>query len=220
METPGHMLTDIQFLTLTQWLSPAFPVGSFAYSHGLESAVGQGWVKDGPELEDWLEDVLLHGTGRADSLLLAASYLAKTSQCLYEINQTARAFAVTAERRLESEALGRAFGKVLSIWDIRADKLTYPVALGAAAVQEGLPLKSTQQLYLQAFMSNLVTAGQRLLAVGQLEGQAILRRLTLKCPEVANETRDGDLSKLASVAFLTEIASMQHENQYTRIFRT
>ena len=220
METPEHMLTDIQFLTLTQWLSPAFPVGSFAYSHGLESAVGQGWVKDGPDLECWLEDVLLHGTGRADSLLLAASYLAKTSQRLIEINQTARAFSVTAERRFESEALGRAFGKVLSVWDIRADELTYPVALGTAAVQARLPLKATQQLYLQAFMSNLVAAGQRLLAVGQLEGQAILRRLTLKCPEVADETRDGDLSKLASVAFLTEIASMQHETQHTRIFRT
>ncbi len=220
METLEPMLTDIQLLTLTQWLSPAFPVGSFAYSHGLEGAVGQGWIKDGTDLESWLEDILLFGSGRADSLLLAASYKAGTRERLLEINGIACAFAATSERKLEAETQGQAFNKAISVWDIVADELTFPVALGTAAAEKMLPLTVTQILYLQAFLSNLVATGQRLLSVGQLQGQAILRRLTLKCPEVAKSTCDGDLSKLSSVAFMTDISSMLHETQNTRIFRT
>ncbi len=214
------MPTDTQILTLTQWLSPAFPVGSFAYSHGLEGAVGLGWVKDGASLEAWLEDVLLHGAGRADSLLLAAAFNAGTRRRLGEIDQTARAFAASSERRLETEAQGRALCRALAAWGVAVQGLTYPVALGTAAAKEGLPIAPTQQLYLQALLSNLVAAGQRLLAVGQQQGQAILRRLTLLCPEVAEDTRNGDLSKLVSMAFLTDIASMRHEAQDSRIFRT
>ncbi len=220
MAAPILMPTDTQILTLTQWLSPAFPVGSFAYSHGLEGAAGMGWVKDGAGLEAWLEDVLLHGAGRADSLLLAAAFHAGTSRRLGEIDRAARAFAASAERRLETEAQGLAFGRALAAWDVAPKELTFPVALGAAAAQESLPLALTQKLYLHAFLSNLVAVGQRLLAVGQQQGQAMLRRLTLLCPEVARDTRDGDLSKLASAAFLTDIASMRHESQNSRIFRT
>ena len=214
------MPTDTQVLTLAQWLSPAFPVGSFAYSHGLEGAVDMGWVKDGPGLEAWLEDVLLLGAGRADSLLLAAAFKAGTPQRLGEIDRTARAFAASAERRLETAAQGRALGRALAAWGVAAEELTFPVALGTAAAQEALPLALTQQLYLHAFLSNLVAAGQRLLAVGQQQGQAVLRRLTLLCPAVADDTRDGDLSKLASAAFLTDVASMRHETLNSRIFRT
>ena len=220
MAAPMPMPTDTHVLTLAQWLSPAFPVGSFAYSHGLEGAVGLGWVKDGAGLEAWLEDVLLLGAGRADSLLLAAAFNAGTPRRLGEIDRTARAFAASAERRLETAAQGRALGRALSAWNVAAEDLTFPVALGAAAAQEALPLALTQQLYLHAFLSNLVAAGQRLLAVGQQQGQAILRRLTLLCPEVAEDTRDGDLSKLASAAFLTDVASMRHETLNSRIFRT
>ncbi len=220
MAAPMLMPTDTQVLTLAQWLSPAFPVGSFAYSHGLEGAVGLGWVKDGAGLEAWLEDVLLRGAGRADSLLLAAAFTAETPRRLGEVDRAARAFAASAERRLETAAQGKALGKALAAWDVAAEELTFPVALGAAAAQEALPLALTQQLYLHAFLSNLVAAGQRLLAVGQQQGQAILRRLTLLCPEVAEDTRDGDLSKLASAAFLTDVASMRHETLNSRIFRT
>ena len=220
MAAPIPMPADTQVLTLAQWLSPAFPVGSFAYSHGLEGAADMGWVKDGAGLEAWLEDVLLHGAGRADSLLLAAAFRAGTSRRLGEIDRTARAFAASAERRLETEAQGLAFGRALAAWGLAPEELTFPVALGAAAARESLPLALTQKLYLHAFLSNLVAVGQRLLAVGQQQGQAILRRLTLLCPEVARDTRDGDLSKLASAAFLTDIASMRHETQNSRMFRT
>ncbi len=214
------MYTDMQILTLTQWLSPAFPVGAFAYSHGLAGAVNQGWVNDGASLEAWLEDVLLFGTGYTDSLLLACAFNAESRKDLLVVDQTARAIAASAERRLETDAQGNALGEALKIWGVEATQLTYPVALGAAAAQRDLPLELTQKLYLHAFLSNLVAAGQRLLSVGQRQGQAILRRLTLRCPDVATGTSVGNLADLASTAFLTDIASMCHETQDSRIFRT
>ena len=214
------MRTDA-VLTLAQWLSPAYPVGAFAYSTGLEAAVASGWVTDGSGLEDWLAEGREYGAGRNDALLLAAAYRAETPEALAEIDATARAFAASKERLTETEAQGRAFVAVTQgIWGGDDAPLTYPVALGAAAAREGLPLALTQSMYLQAFLSNLVAAGQRLLPVGQAEGQAILARLTRRLAAVAEATQHGDLDTLSATAYLTDIAAMRHETQTTRIFRT
>lgn len=222
MGTGAHMPMRIdQILTLAQWLSPAFPVGAFAYSHGLEAAVDQGWVRDAAGLEDWLADVAEYGGGSSDALFLNAAYRAEDHQALHHIDATARAFAPSKERLLETDAQGRAFCDVTSaIWGDMPLRLTYPVALGFAAAREGLPATQTTQLYLQAFLSNLIAAGQRLLPVGQTEGQAILKRLTPLCMRVANAHTHGELDRLSSIAFLTDIASMKHETQYSRSFRT
>jgi len=215
------MATEARVLLLGQWLSPAYPVGAFAYSHGLEAAAAAGWVSDGAELKAWLEDVLLSGAGRSDALLIAASWQATDRAALEEIDTIARAFAPSKERLFETDQQGRAFGTVTgAIWGRDLSGLSYPVALGAAAAHEDVHLNLTQQLYLQAFLSNLVAAGQRLLPVGQTEAQAILRRLTGLIPAVATDTQSGDLAELSSTAFLSDIASMQHETQHARIFRT
>jgi len=215
------MATDAQVLILSQWLSPAYPVGAFAYSHGLEAATGAGWVSNAADLENWLEDVLLSGTGRSDALFIAASWQAEDRDTLEDIDAVARAFASTKERLFETDQQGGAFASVTgAIWSIALTGLCYPVALGAAAALEGIPLGLTQQVYLQAFLSNLVAAGQRLLPLGQTEAQAILRRLTGLIPAVATDTQSGDLAELSSTAFLSDIASMQHETQHARIFRT
>ena len=214
-------LTDAKILILTQWLSPAFPVGAFAYSHGLEAAVDMGWVRDSSGLEAWLTDVLECGAGRSDALFLAASYHAAEAEALADIDATARAFASSAERLLETQAQGAAFGKVANaVWNMKLDTLLYPVALGVAARREGVPLALTSKMYLQAFASNLIAAAQRLLPVGQTEGQAILRRLSGLCSDIAEVTQDGDMERLGSTAFLSDIAAMRHETQTSRIFRT
>ncbi len=223
MATDGPMATptDAQILTLTQWLSPAYPVGAFAYSHGLEAAADQGWVTDAPSLEAWLKDVIWHGAGRSDALLLAAAWQAESAQDIAQIDATARAFAASKERLLETTQQGTSFALVTSdIWGGELSGLTYPVALGVAASCHGLPLALTQTMYLQAFLSNLVAAGQRLLPVGQTAGQAILRRLSQTLPDLVKETAHGDLDHLGATAFLSDIASMKHETQYSRIFRS
>lgn len=223
MATDGPMATptDAQILTLTQWLSPAYPVGAFAYSHGLEAAADQDWVTDAPSLEAWLEDVIWHGAGRSDALLLAAAWQAESAQEIAQIDATARAFAASKERLLETAQQGASFALVTSdIWGGELSGLTYPVALGVAASCHGLPLALTQTMYLQAFLSNLVAAGQRLLPVGQTAGQAMLRRLSCTLPDLAQQTAHGDLDQLGATAFLSDIASMKHETQYSRIFRS
>ncbi|MEP3347961.1 MAG: urease accessory UreF family protein [Litoreibacter sp.] len=213
--------TETHILTLAQWLSPAYPIGAFAYSHGLEGAVDQAWVKDAASLEGWLADVLNHGGGRSDALLIAAAMKAANDAELAKIDATARAFAASKDRLLETSQQGASFATVTrSVWGTGLSSYTYPVALGAAAASAGLPIGLTQIMYLQAFASNLIAAGQRLLPVGQTEGQAILHRLTPRLPEIADDTVHGDVSRLNSTAFLGDIASMKHETQYSRIFRT
>ncbi|TQV69533.1 urease accessory protein UreF [Aliiroseovarius halocynthiae] len=208
-------------LTLSQWLSPAFPVGSFAYSHGLEAMVEQEWVGDAAGLENWLCDILEYGGGSSEALFLNAAFNAGDQAKLYLIDAACRAFASSKERLLETEALGRAFCAVTSqIWGELPKPLAYPVAVGAAAVREGLPADLTTQLYLQAMSSNLIAVGQRLLPVGQTEGQAILHRLTPLCMQIAKANAHADLDMLSSAAFLSDIGSMKHETQYSRIFRT
>lgn len=215
------MASDAHFLTLTQWLSPAYPVGAFAYSHGLEAAAERGWVRDGAGLAAWLADVLEFGAGHNDATFLAAAYHAASVDEVAAICATARAFVASKERLLEAEQQGAAFCRVTSaVWGAEIAGLTYPVALGRAASLEGLPLVLTAKMYLLAFASNLIAAGQRLLPLGQTEAQCILRALTPTCAAVAEAASAGDLGALSASAFLVDIVSMHHETQHSRIFRT
>lgn len=208
-------------LTLAQWFSPAFPVGAFAYSHGLEAAAQAGDVHDAASLSAWIETVLHHGSGRSDALFLAAAYRAEDAAALAEIDAGCRAFAPARERLQETDWQGAAFtAAVAGLRGIDLPPLCYPVAAGRAARLCGLPQLLTAQFFLLAFASNLVAAGQRLAAVGQSEAQEIVQTLMPLCAEIARDTRDGDLSALSGSAFLADIAAMKHETQYSRIFRT
>lgn len=220
MDAPIAMPTDAALLTLAQWFSPAYPIGAFGYSHGLEAATEAG-LSGKDAVQDWLGDVLTHGSGRADATLLSAAYLAHTPDALHQIDATARAFAPSRERLAETDLQGAAFCKITDTvfgQDLRT--LTYPVAVGAAAKHAGLPQTLTAQMYLHAFVSNLVACAQRLAGLGQTDAQAIIRALAPLCIQIANDTKHGDISSLSSTAFLSDIASMRHETQYSRIFRT
>jgi len=215
------MPTDRQILTLAQWLSPAYPVGAFAYSHGLEWAVRAGDVRDAPALRDWLSDVLSHGAGRADVILMAAAHEAEGLEALDAVDAIGRAFAPSAERLKETDLQGAAFaGITAEIWGGELPALTYPVALGRAARLQGLPLLLTARMYLHALMSSLVSAGIRLIPIGQTDGQKVLAALTPLCEKVAEEAVGQGLDELASSAFLADSASMKHETLYSRLFRS
>ncbi len=207
------MRTD-PMLTLSQWLSPAYPVGAFAYSHGLERLVEGGLT----DLRPWLEDVLTYGSGSSDALFLAAAYHAKSPT---QTDAMCRAFAPSKERLMELELQGAAFCEVTAkAFRLPLENLAYPVAIGRAAALENIPLPLTMQLYLQAFASNLVAAGQRLLPLGQTEAQTLIHALTPLITRIAREAESGDLTTLSGTAFIADIAAMQHETQHSRIFRT
>ncbi len=215
MITNIPMTTD-PILTMSQWLSPGFPVGAFAYSHGLESAVADGLIPDADALTAWLCDVLEHGTGRCDAILLRVGYDDPEAADTH-----ARAFAASAERLQELDLQGRAFCDTLRATEgLEVDGLAYPVAVGFAASQKGVPVDITVALYLQAMLANLVSAAQRLLPMGQTDGQRVLNALRPVVAEVTAATDGAGLDDLHSSAWMSDIAAMRHETLQPRIFRT
>jgi urease accessory protein len=208
-------------LTLMQWMSPSFPVGAFSYSHGLEWAIETTQVRDADTLERWVSDVLQFGSGASDARFLSAAYHAQDKRTVLEIDALCRAYAPSRERLKETVLQGEAFCQTASsIWELGLENLTYPVAVGTAAAGRMLPLKHTSAAFLHAFTSNLVSVGMRLIPLGQTDGQRLINRLAPLCAEIARLEREGDLDRLSSTAFLTDIASMKHETQYSRSFRT
>ncbi len=223
MATAGPMAipTDTDILTLTQWLSPTYPVGGFAYSHGLEWAIDCGAVANAPDTGDWIADVIGHGSGRNDCMFLAAAYRAETCEELHDIDRTSRAFCASSERLRETHLLGEAFCGVTSdVWTLDMGTLTYPVAIGHAAKARNLPVQLTAQMFLHSFMANLVACATRLVPLGQTDGQRLIRDLTPLCQHTASEAIEVGLDDLGSTTFLPDIASMKHETQYSRMFRT
>lgn len=202
-------------LTLTQWLSPAFPLGSFAYSHGLETVVENGDVTDRETLTDWIADILQFGTGHVDAILLCRSMAGE------DLRDTARALAASKERLHESEAQGRAFVETVNgITGSKAQHAPLPVAVGVAARGLTLAPQEVASLYLHAFSSNLVSVGVRFIPLGQTDGQKALAALHPVILDVATQAATETLSELASAAFGADIAAMQHETQDVRIFKT
>lgn len=218
MATDAPMPTAIDpILPLTQWVSPAFPVGAFSYSHGLEAAIDQGHVRDAATLSQWLEDVLAHGTGRTDAIVIRVA----ASGRVQDAHQDALARATAQERVTETLAMGRAFcAQLRDVWGYQIDDLAYPAAFGFAVSQIAAPQQIAIQLYLQAFTGNLIAAAQRLMPLGQTDAQRILRDLSQLCQRVATQTEGADLDDIASVCLAADLAALTHETQTIRIFRT
>jgi urease accessory protein len=207
---------------LFAWLSPGYPVGAFAFSHGLEWAVEAGDVSDRATLADWVGDLMRHGAGRTDAILAASACRAAGDEAaLAEVAELAEALAPSGERRVETAALGAAFAEVTAAaWGGAAAAAAYPVAFGTAVARHGVPLEPALALYLQAFAANLVSAGIRLGVVGQTEGQRVQASLLPLCGEVAAEAVAATLDEVGGSVLAADIASMRHETQGTRLFRS
>jgi urease accessory protein len=220
-------------LPLLLWLSPAFPVGSYAYSHGLEWAVEAGDIADAATLSHWLDDLLNHGAPRSDAVLFACAYRAARDgdfSALTELSDLAIALCGSSERRLETSAQGGAFllairaawpCGALEHWRTSADEpVAYPIAVAFAAAGHALRLEASLPAFLIALFANLVSAAIRLGAIGQTDGQRILARLTPLAREKALALVDATLDDLGSCAIRSDIAAMKHETQYSRLFRS
>ncbi len=213
-----RMPIDAKLLTLTQWLSPSFPVGAFAYSHGIEQAIHEGWIKDADDLQAWLQSCLDQGSGRADAIWLRLGFAAEDVAL---IDAQARAFAASSERLREAERQGAAFCQTVNaVWGYDLPDLLLPVAVGRAAGQAGLDLDAATSLYLQAFTSNLVAAAMRLMPLGQTAGQQVLTALQPVYMAVAGETQGATADDIYSNAFLSDIAAMRHETLEPRLFQS
>ena len=216
-------------LRLLAWLSPAFPTGGFAWSHGIEWAVEAGDVTDTASLRVWLEDVLRHGSGHNDAILLRHAHrAARDLDRLAEIVELALAAQPARERRAESIGQGNAFVLAAAAWDAaplpalaaRVGDIPYAVAVGALAGAQGVAEEDAALGFLQAFAANLISAAVRLIPLGQSAGLAVLAGLAPTLLGVAAATRTATLDDLGGACFRADLAAMHHETQYTRLFRS
>jgi urease accessory protein len=206
-------------LTLVQWLSPAFPTGSFAYSHGLERVVAAGDVSDAASFEVWLRNVLRYGAGWQDAVLLCAAL--RNDADHHALDALARALAPSAERLPESAEQGAALARMVSGVTGRAlPARMLPVAFGQAAGPLGLPMAEVAQLYVQGFASNLCTIATRHVPLGQTEGQGVLARVLPDIAELGARAALAGLDDLGGCALAADLAAFQHETMDVRIFRT
>ena len=216
---------DEALYKLMAWLSPAYPVGAFAYSHGLERAVADGVVHDAGSTQAWIADCLECGAGRTDAIMLAHAWRAADSddpQTLCDIAALGLALAPSAERLAETRDQGEAFASVTgNAWGTNPfPGAPYPVAIGIAAANASIPLAATLQAYLQAFATNLVSAAVRLVPLGQTQGQTIVAGLVDRIGRLTEEAADAPLEAIGGCAVLADIASMKHETQEPRLFRS
>ena len=218
---------------LLSWLSPAYPVGAYTYSHGLERAVEDGAVRDRATLVAYVTSVLEAGAGRIDGALLAAAHRsaqAGDDAALDDTTDLAAAWRGTAETALETAAQGSAFLRVTTAaWpDARLaafarrhnNAVAHPVALGAAAAWQDVPLRAALFGFLSAFAANIVSAGVRLVPLGQTDGQIATATLLPAIEATTEAALTADLDRLGTAAPMLDLFSLRHETQYTRLFRS
>jgi len=243
MPTAGIIMSNEQcyprpvaLLRLQSWLSPAFPTGSYSYSHGLEWAVEAGYIKDRESLVDWLEADLCYGSARNEAIFFSEAWRSTRDDDrarLFEIAELAAAFRGTSEFALESSQQASACHLMLRrVWPDRlldalsqwlSERHVAPavsVVLGVRSAREGIPVGLALPTYLQSYLANLVTAGVRLIPLGQTDGQSAIAALEEAVLAASAQARNATIDDLGSAAFMVDLASMGHEIQYTRLFRS
>jgi urease accessory protein len=219
---------------LLAWLSPAYPIGAFSYSHGIETAVEEGFIRDRAALVAWLKTVLAGGTGRIDGALFAAAWRAADAKdwpSFDMIAERAAAWRSTSEMALESRQQGGSFLAITrNAWPHPAldaaherlgGELALPVAVALAAAAHGVPLEAALNGFLQAFTANLISSAVRTVPLGQSDGQIALASLEdAVCAATEAALAVGTLDEIGTATPLLDWCSIRHETQYTRLFRS
>jgi len=230
-------MSQAVLFNLLTWMSPAWPIGAFAHSSGLEWAVEDGLVTDRASAEAWLVDWIEQGGGWTDAVLFTYAYRAAAvgdRSAVLDLAELAAAAQTTAERRLETTAQGGAFRRIaravapcpaLGLTDGLGDEdLAYPVVAACLTAGHGAPLIPALTAFLHGVVANMASAAQRLIPLGQTDGQRIIAALGEQVGKVTERVAalddDDPFEALGAAGFVADIASMAHETQYTRLFRT
>jgi urease accessory protein len=229
----GTRLQPAALYRLMAWLSPAYPVGAFSYSSGIEWAVEAGDVRDAATLRDWLGVMLAEGGGFCDAVFFAHAHRASAAEddpALRTVAELAAAFVPSKERFLETTAQGRAFLEATrAAWPCPAltrfaaawsGPPALPVAVGVACAGHGIACDTALSAFLHALTANWISAGVRLIPLGQTDGQRILAALEGAVAAAAKRALTTPLDEVGSASFRADIAGMRHETQYTRLFRS
>ena len=236
MSDPEHRVSPQSLLRQQNWLSPAFPTGSYSYSHGIEWAVEAGHIHHRESLVDWLEADLRYGSGRNEAIFFIEAWrraMDDDRRKILEIAELAAAFRGTSEFALESSQQATACLTTLRrVWpdpllealsELLSDCRIEPalsVVLGIRTAKQGIPADLGLSAFLQSYSANLVTAGVRLIPLGQTDGQLSIADLEPAVLAVAAEAEQAMIHDLGSAGFMIDLASASHEIQYTRLFRS
>ena len=213
-------------LKLLTWNNQAFPIGSYSFSSGLEYAVESNLITTGDELQSWLKNLLNFGSIQTDAILLVEAWklmIKKKYRNLIELNNFAISLNQSYEKYIENYEQGKSFIKITSdAWKhkFQSKNLIFPLAYASSAYQENIKLEDTLICYLHANLCNLLSAGIKLIPLGQTEGQRIQIKLNLYIEEEYKIILKKDMNDIGNCGWVNDIVSMQHENQFTRIFRT
>lgn len=210
-------------IRLMTWLSPAFPIGGFSYSHGLEAAIANKLVSDRQTLKDWLSALIGQGSIWNDCVFLALSCTAGDEEKIAEYNGLAQAMAGSHERYLETMSQGKAFMQAVGEWApqiMHHETLALPVGVGVVAHHNEIAVNATLTAYLQSFTSNQIQAALRLMRLGQANGLWVQHQMEPLILKIAGLAADVSIVDLGSNTYVAEISAMQHETLAARIFRT
>lgn len=218
------MSADLQ--KLLTWLSPAFPVGAFAWSAGLETVIVSRLVHDRETAQDWIAGALLHGSLRTDAILLAHAHKqASEAEKLQELADLCLALTPARERHVETTHTGNAFAIASAAWPVDPplslpNPCPYPIAVGALAGAHRIGLGDTLIAFLTSAVHSQVSVAVRLVPIGQTDGLTIMAALEPDIGKLADLCQHATLDEIGSVAYGADIAQMQHETLPTRIFRS
>ena len=222
--------TCISSLRLWQLISPALPVGAYAYSQGLEYALEAGWLKNESDVYDWIKGQLQHNLAHLDIPILQRLYQAWQQDDYAAVNDWTRyllASREAAELKTEDQNLGRALATLLVQLElaqaqlyIQAQQPAFVTLLALAACHWHISLQEIAQGYLWMWSENQVAAAVKLVPLGQTSGQKMLLALADAIPEAVEtglQLSDDDIGMSAPGL---GIASALHESQYSRLFRS
>ncbi|SFT38676.1 urease accessory protein [Pseudovibrio denitrificans] len=217
-------------LQLMTWLSPSFPTGAFAYSHGLESAIQRELITCRSDAEEYLHDLIHTGSLWNDLVLASLSWKAATQEdiaFLCQLNELALALCPGEDRFMETTLQGDAFSKAAKPWgsekialQLDSADLAYPIAVATIAATNCVPLIATLAAYQHSFCANLVSVMMRLVPLGQTDGMQILADLEPHLAELSMRAATASLDDLGSTTLHGDFLAMAHEHQHTRIFRS
>lgn len=222
-------MQDLHLLKLMHLVSPALPIGAYAYSQGQEWAVESGWIRNADDVKGWLQGLLLHSVAHLDLPVLIRSYQAWQDDDLAAVqywNQYVLASRETQELLLEDQQLGIALSRLLVSLDIHrhTDVFTESPSLtgvfSLAGVAWNIPLASLLQGYCWSWMENQVAAATKTVPLGQTQAQQILQQAMDDIPQAIQQAHKVDDDSIGLGLPGLAIASSLHERQYSRLFRS
>ena len=196
------------------WFSSSFPIGSFAYSHGLEAMIDNKYIKDEKDILKCIDVLTNHGTLKNDFIYIKETYEG------YELNDIVLANAASKERYFETISLGKSFSKILKeTWSFDLEpNLSYPICIGKAGLHFKIPFDKLITFYFQSFISNLINICVKHIPLGQKIGQDCLLKSTSIAENFFKNSKKLNLKDLGGITFNLDLHSIHHEKLTSRIY--